>query len=149
MHTPPDSTYTVLRKVVELEQLRALFATVFATQGVSAGEVVPQTVAPVGEGVCAIGAWVADDLVGGLIAYELPLLSGIKEMYLYDIAVLPAHQRQGIGTGLIAALKAEASVRGITTVFVDAEADDVEAVAFYRSLGVAELSVRHFTIPVR
>jgi ribosomal protein S18 acetylase RimI-like enzyme len=72
-------------------------------------------------------------------------------MYLYDIAVTPAFQKQGIGTGLIRALCDEARRRGVSTIVVEAEADDEPAVAFYRSLlrhGGEEIAVRHFNLPV-
>lgn len=95
-----------------------------------------------------LGAFVDDNLVGGLSAHELALISGNKEFYIYDIGVLPKYQKMGIGTGLIKELKNEANERGISTIFVEAEADDDGAVVFYRSLGEEEIAVRHFNIRV-
>lgn len=87
-------------------------------------------------------------LWGGLSAHELPLISGAKEFYLYDIGVLPEYQKIGIGTGLINELKYEARSRDISTIFVEAEADDESAVAFYRSLDEEEFAVQHFNLSV-
>jgi len=95
-----------------------------------------------------LGAFVDNTIVGGLSAHELSLISGDKEFYLYDIGVLPEYQKIGIGTGLINELKKEAKERGISTIFVEAEADDDGAVAFYRSLNEEEIDVRHFNIKV-
>lgn len=93
-----------------------------------------------------LGAYDNERLVGGVVAFELLPLHGIRELYLYDIAVDPEYQRQGIGAMLIAAIKEEATKRDIRVVFVEAEADDEGAVAFYRAIGATEVSVTHFTI---
>lgn len=93
-----------------------------------------------------LGAYDDKRLVGGVVAFALVPLHGTKELYLYDIAVHPEYQRQGIGAMLIAATKEEAIKRDIRVVFVEAEADDDGAVAFYRAIGATELSVTHFTI---
>lgn len=134
----------VLHDTSHLKTLSSIFGHVFETEaGVS--ETASQNLGP---HLCAIGAMNDKDLVGGLVAYELPLINGPKEMYLYDIAVLPDFQRQGIGTMLIEGLKAEAKRRGVSTIFVEAEADDVGAVAFYRTLNCEEIAVNHFNISV-
>jgi aminoglycoside 3-N-acetyltransferase I len=95
-----------------------------------------------------LGAFVDGALVGGLSAHELALVSGEKEFYLYDIGVLPEYQKKGIGTCLIRELKKEARMRGVSTIFVEAESEDEGAVAFYRSLGEEEVFVRHFNLKV-
>ena len=96
----------------------------------------------------ALAAYDDSQLVGGLVAYELRLVSGAVGFYLYDIAVDTAFRRRGIGKALIQELRAIAEKRGASTIFVEAEEDDTEAVDFYRSLGVEELRVRHFNIPL-
>ncbi len=139
---------TVLKDTEQLQTLARIFETTFA-EGEQSSHVSAMVVTyPEDSHFCAIGAMCDDTLVGGLVAYELPLLKGTKEMYLYDIAVLPSHQQQGIGTLLIDALKDEARRRGVSTIFVEAEAEDVGAVAFYRSLLGEEITVHHFNIPV-
>lgn len=134
----------VLKEVTHLKTLSRIFDTVFEAETNSAEET-PLIQNP---SLCAIGAMYENTIVGGLVAYELPLLNGTKEMYLYDIAILPDFQRRGIGTMLIATLKDEAKQRGASTIFVEAEADDTAAVAFYRTLESEEIAVRHFNISI-
>jgi aminoglycoside 3-N-acetyltransferase I len=69
-----------------------------------------------------------------------------KHGYIYDLAVAESHQRQGIATRLIEACKVHAKERGLSAMWVQAEAEDEHAVAFYRSLGAEELSVSHFEL---
>lgn len=91
-----------------------------------------------------IGAVNENKVAGGVVAFEIWPIHGAKEVYVYDIAVHPTHQKQGIGRQLMQELKAQALARGAKTVFVEAEADDDGAVAFYRAIGGEELEVRHF-----
>ena len=91
-----------------------------------------------------LSAIVDDKVVGGLVAFEFNPIHGSKEFYIYDIAIHPDFQKQGIGKKLIAHLKAEAKQKGIKTIFVEAESEDAGAVAFYRAIGGEEVGVRHF-----
>ena len=95
-----------------------------------------------------LAAYMGEKIVGGLVACVLLPIHGEKEMYLYDIAVHPQHQRQGVGVRLMQQLKEEAKCRGVKTVFVEAESEDVGAVAFYRSIGGEEVGVHHFNFSV-
>jgi aminoglycoside 3-N-acetyltransferase I len=61
--------------------------------------------------------------------------SGSSEIFLYDIAVLSAYRRKGIGRRLLAALRHQASQAGIQELFVAAESADEHALDFYRHLG--------------
>jgi aminoglycoside 3-N-acetyltransferase I len=84
----------------------------------------------------AYAAGVGDRPVGGLVAHVLPGTSRERaEAFLYDIAVDPHHRQRGIGRALVEALRAGAAEYGARTVFVAADADDAEALAFYRALG--------------
>jgi aminoglycoside 3-N-acetyltransferase I len=89
-------------------------------------------------------------LTGGLTAYVLERYDSEKPaVYLYDLAVLPAFQRKGIGTALVAALNEHCRSKGFSEVFVQAEADDLHAIQFYRSTPVSdELNAIHFTYTV-
>lgn len=99
------------------------------------------------EAFYAIAAIDGDRVVGGVTAYEMPMfLSETGEAYLYDIAVHDDYRRKGIATTLLSKLEHEARRNGISTIFVEAEADDAEAVSFYRSTGAKMLDVSHFTI---
>jgi aminoglycoside 3-N-acetyltransferase I len=147
MTTVSPITCTVLSDPTHIQQLQSVFESVFTDSAPGKHTSVASTSARDAH-LCVIGALNDSEVIGGLVGYEFTLLSGVKELYLYDIAVLPAYQKQGIGTKLIETLREACSKRGISTIFVDAEADDDGAVAFYRSLTDEELSVRHFTIPV-
>ncbi len=95
-----------------------------------------------------LGAFIEENIVGGIVAFEMNPIHGTKELYIYDIAVHPKHQKQGIGKKLIDHIKIEAKTRGIGTIFVEAESEDKGAVAFYRSIGGEELLVNHFNFNI-
>ncbi|WP_407660068.1 AAC(3)-I family aminoglycoside N-acetyltransferase [Methylohalomonas lacus] len=92
-----------------------------------------------------------EQVIGGLAAYELRKFEQERsEIYIYDLAVLEAHRRQGIATALIQELKNIAVDRGAYTIFVQADTgpEDEAAIALYSRLGSKE-NVLHFDIPVR
>lgn len=84
----------------------------------------------------AIAAIDGDEVVGGLTAHTLPMTRAeAAELFIYDLAVRPDRQRQGIGRMLVAHLVAEAAGAGIGVVFVPADDGDEHALDFYRSIG--------------
>lgn len=92
-------------------------------------------------------ALVENKVVGGLTAYELDMyMKKDKEIYLYDLAVEQQYRRQGIARLLIASLKGYARENNISTIFVEAHDEDVEAVEFYKSLNGQMEAVSHFNI---
>jgi aminoglycoside 3-N-acetyltransferase I len=96
--------------------------------------------------VC-VAALSGERVVGGIAAYVLPKFEQARaEMYLYDLAVDERHRRQGIATGMIAALQAYAAEHGIYVMFVQADHGDDAAIALYSRLGTRE-DVLHFDIP--
>lgn len=76
-------------------------------------------------------------------------LSESKHGYVYDLAVAESHRRMAIATRLIEACKKFAVEQGLSAMWVQAEADDEHAVAFYRSLAAEELEVAHFELLVQ
>lgn len=91
-----------------------------------------------------------NDVVGGLAAYELKKFEQERsEVYIYDLAVLHGHRRQGVATGLIETLKVIAAERGASVIFVQADTgvEDQPAIELYTKLGSRE-EVLHFDIPV-
>jgi aminoglycoside 3-N-acetyltransferase I len=89
-------------------------------------------------------------VIGGMAAYELKKFEQERsEIYIYDLAVVAAHRRQGVATALIETLKAIAAARGASVIFVQADRDieDEPAIALYSKLGVRE-EVLHFDIQV-
>lgn len=78
------------------------------------------------------------EIVGGLVAYVLDKFEQERrEVYLYDLAVSTAHQRNGIGRRLVEELRTVARDAGAYVVFVQADEGD-EAVKFYESLRPSE-----------
>jgi aminoglycoside 3-N-acetyltransferase I len=100
------------------------------------------------EHVVALVAMVDQEVVGGLVAYELDKVERARrEVYVYDLAVGEAHRRRGIATALILHLQGIAARRGAWVVFVQADHGDGPAIALYEKLGVRE-EVLHFDIRV-
>jgi len=97
--------------------------------------------------VAAIGE---GGLLGGLTAHTLPMTrtSG-SEVFIYDVAVAEEHRRKGIGRALLACLRELAAEKGIGVVFVGADLEDSEALAFYRGLGGMETGTVTFTFESR
>lgn len=94
-----------------------------------------------------LAATLDGQLVGGLTAYTLPLTRlPQSELFLYDIAVLPAYQRRGIGRQLVTELRAQAATAGISLLWVPADNEDTHALDFYRSLGASAAPVTIFTL---
>jgi aminoglycoside 3-N-acetyltransferase I len=84
--------------------------------------------------------------VGGLTAFTLPMTrSQLSELLIYDIAVLPTHQRRGIGRRLVQKVQTLAANRGIKTAWVPASNEDAHALDFYRALGGLPSAVTIFT----
>lgn len=96
----------------------------------------------------AVAAVKDDAVVGGIAAYVLPKFERERsEIYIYDLAVLEAHRRQGIATALIMEIRQIASERGAYVIYVQADIVDDPAVALYTKLGRRE-DVLHFDIAV-
>jgi aminoglycoside 3-N-acetyltransferase I len=96
----------------------------------------------------ALVARAGDEVVGGLVAYELKKFEQERgEIYIYDLGVREGHRRRGVATGLIEKLRAIARERKAWVIFVQADPGDAAAVTLYESLGAKE-SVFQFDIPV-
>ena len=98
--------------------------------------------------VIVLAALCDDEVVGGLVAYELDKLERARrEVYIYDLAVAEPHRRRGIATALIRRTQEVAAERGAWVIYVQADLEDDPAIALYQKLGVRE-DVLHFDIPV-
>jgi aminoglycoside 3-N-acetyltransferase I len=98
--------------------------------------------------IAAVVALAGDDVLGGLVAYELDKFEQERrEVYIYDLAVAEKHRRRGIATALIGHLREIASRRGAWVVYVQADYGDDPAIALYTKLGTGE-DVMHFDIGV-
>jgi aminoglycoside 3-N-acetyltransferase I len=151
----PSSPATLRRlgptDVPLLRKLNALFGDAFGDRETYQGE--PPTNAYL-EGLLAkehvfvIVALSDDDVLGGLVAYELDKFERMRrEVYIYDLAVDAAHRRRHIATGLIGHLREIAARRGAWIVYVQADHGDDPAIALYTKLGTRE-DVLHFDIGV-
>jgi aminoglycoside 3-N-acetyltransferase I len=100
------------------------------------------------EHVIALVSLAGEEVVGGLVAYELDKFERMRrEVYIYDLAVSTEHRRRGVATALIERLREIAVARGAWVVYVQADYGDDPAIALYERLGVRE-DVLHFDIPV-
>jgi len=91
-------------------------------------------------------ASVDEEVVGALTGHALPLTSReAAELFIYDIAVRPSHQRKGVGRRLVEQLRALAGDAGIAVAFVPADDEDQHALEFYRALGGVASPVTFFT----
>ena len=98
------------------------------------------------DSVIPIVAFTGQEIVGGLVAYELEKFEQQRsEVYIYDLAVDEKHRRQGIATALIDTVRDVARQRGAWVVYVQADYGEEPAVELYSKLGVRE-DVLHFDI---
>src|SRR5215208_6593572 len=100
------------------------------------------------EHVVALVAVEGEEVLGGLVAYELDKFERARrEMYIYDLAVCAQHRRQGVATALIEHLREIAARRGVWVIYVQADYGDDPAIGLYEKLGTRE-KVLHFEIEV-
>lgn len=98
--------------------------------------------------VIALAALKDGRVVGGLVAYVMEKFERERsEAYIYDLAVLEAHRRQGIARALIRETRRIAAEQGAWVVMVQADPGDDPAIRLYESLGTKE-DVHHFDIPI-
>ncbi len=93
-----------------------------------------------------LAAYLGRTILGGITAHTLPMTKGeYDEIFIYDLAVDPAYQRQGVGRRLVTALREAAAASGISEMFVPADNEDTHALDFYRALGGEPSAVTIFT----
>ena len=93
----------------------------------------------------AVAAFEGERVVGGITAHTIPMTrTSSSELFIYDLAVHDEYRRRGAGRLLVSSLCAQALEAGISEVFVPADDDDADAIAFYRSLGGEESAVTFF-----
>ena len=86
-------------------------------------------------------------VVGGLTIYVLHSYYGTKPVaYIYDVAVMPEFQGRGFGKKLIEEVCKYCKENGFKEAYVEAEAEDTDAVNFYRKTSFSsEMKAIHFT----
>ena len=98
--------------------------------------------------VIALVALAAQEVAGGLVAYELDKFERAqRELYIYDLAVAEQYRRRGIATALIDRLRKIAAKRDVWIVYVQADYVDVPAISLYEKLG-SRREVLHFDFEV-
>jgi aminoglycoside 3-N-acetyltransferase I len=152
---PPLDRYTVQKltsaDVARLKELLRVFAQAFGDIetyqcSVPSDEYLAQLLAK--QHFIVMIAIKGEQVVGGLAAYELDKFEQHRrEIYIYDLAVLESHRRQGIATELINELRRQAAERNVYVIFVQADLRDGPAIALYESLGKKETTY-HFDIEV-
>ncbi len=77
-------------------------------------------------------------IIGFAYGYELHRLNNIGNMlYIHEVGVMDAYQRQGVGYTMMSMLKSECHSRGICRFFLTAYQNNIGANALYRKLGGA------------
>lgn len=71
----------------------------------------------------------------------------LDEATLFNIAVDPAFQRQGLGRSLLEHLIRELEQRDVLTLWLEVRASNAAAIALYESLGFNEATVRRNYYP--
>ncbi|WON77531.1 ribosomal protein S18-alanine N-acetyltransferase [Serratia sp. UGAL515B_01] len=66
----------------------------------------------------------------------------LDEATLFNIAIHPDWQRQGLGRTLLNALVEQLVTRGIVTLWLEVRASNLVAIALYEDLGFNEVTVR-------
>jgi len=132
----------------DAELAHSLFAVMASVFGEGAGSTSLEYVASLlsRDDFWALAALADGEPIAGLSAFVLPLTRAKRaELLIYDIAVLPAHQRRGVGRQLVETAVGLATERGIATTWVPAENADAHALEFYRSLGGVPTAATVFT----
>ncbi|EJF29879.1 ribosomal-protein-alanine N-acetyltransferase [Enterobacter sp. Ap-916] len=88
------------------------------------------------------------DVDGKLAAFAVTQVI-LDEATLFNIAVDPAYQRQGLGKALLEHLIAELEKRDVFTLWLEVRASNVAARTLYESLGFNEATVRRNYYPAK
>ncbi|HEY2582596.1 MAG TPA: GNAT family N-acetyltransferase, partial [Mucilaginibacter sp.] len=77
-----------------------------------------------------------DQLIGGLTGYELEMYKEeIKEMFLYEIAVVEEYRKKGVAKALIELLKQLCVAKRIKEMYVGTSVNNTAAMKLYKSTG--------------
>lgn len=71
----------------------------------------------------------------------------LDEATLFNIAIDPAHQRQGLGRILLEEILAQLETRDVFTLWLEVRASNRGAISLYESLGFNEVSIRRNYYP--
>jgi len=87
-----------------------------------------------------------NQVVGGATVYILEQYDQQKPLaYIYDVGILPAFQQKGLGKALMLTICNDCRQHGCKAAYVEAEAEDPNAVLFYRKTKpTSEIVANHF-----
>ncbi|EPF20695.1 MULTISPECIES: ribosomal protein S18-alanine N-acetyltransferase [Cedecea] len=88
------------------------------------------------------------DVDGKMAAFAVTQVV-LDEATLFNIAVDPAYQRQGLGRALLEHLIQELEKRDVFTLWLEVRASNLAARALYESLGFNEATVRRNYYPAK
>lgn len=75
-------------------------------------------------------------VIGGLTIYTLHHYYETRPIaFIYDVGIAPSFQGKGYGKALMAHVYKHCLKQGFAELFVEAEADDTDAIEFYRRTG--------------
>jgi ribosomal protein S18 acetylase RimI-like enzyme len=81
-------------------------------------------------------AFEGDEPIGLVLADDLVRRHGEpSKLFVYEVDVLPAHHRRGVGTAMLGELARIARERGVARGWVLTDRDNVAAMELYRSVG--------------
>lgn len=130
-----NEEYTIrpIKNINELQMLSRLFAEVFELKGGLNTKLPALRELHRDNYFFALTALEEQQLIGGLTGYLLPSYLSRKPIaYLYDLAVLPPFQNQGVGKGLITYAQKYCRETGAKELFLHADEDE-KMIHFYRS----------------
>lgn len=133
-------------EVADFRKLLEVFKEVFETEAEIPGEAHLHALLS-SAGFMAFVVRVNNQVAGGVTLYVLQRYFGHKPIaYLYDVGIAPGFQGKGLGKLLITEVCGYCRANGFDEVYVEAERDDVGAVAFYRRTKYThEQEAVHFT----
>jgi|SRR5690554_2689919 len=131
----------------ELDELISIFETVFEMRNFKRPKKEHWQRLLQKDNFFAVVAKADHQIVGGLTVYILDQYYSEKPLaYIYDLAVLTAYQRKGIGRKLIGHTNQYCRQQGFEEAFVQADKIDDYAIDFYRTtLPTREEQVVHFS----
>jgi aminoglycoside 3-N-acetyltransferase I len=133
-------------QIVEFKQLIEIFCDVFEMESViTSDQYLGRLLA--NQDFMVFVVKVNNEIVGGLTIYVLHQYYQDKpQAYIYDVGIKKDFQRKGLGKILINEVNSFCFNHGFALSYVEAEADDLDAVNFYRNTNVSdELTAVHFT----
>ena len=97
--------------------------------------------AELSEGAAAARSWWVAHDNGELIGFAGGMVVD-KDVEIFDVAVSPAHRREGIARKLLAHVSYDAQMLGCTSASLEVEADNEPARALYANLGFEQVGCR-------